>query len=173
VRSRTPAKDTLAALDAVRDGSTLAELPESWLDEPYRVPDVHVDDFRFQSVRVDGEQLHHELQRHAASTLWPHFSSTFGGVRQSQRRPLRDLSSWHLALALAAGQITGIVESAAGRRLLIKGDTFKQKHRSTTIETDEDGGVSETVVMTDRFVPVINAIDFTPGPTLGRIITIR
>jgi hypothetical protein len=40
------------------------------------------------------------------------------------------------------------------------------------METDEKGNVSQTITMIDRFVPVITAIEFTPGPDLGRIIRI-
>jgi hypothetical protein len=104
--------------------------------------------------------------------LWHGFDARFGRAESAHLRPLRDMTRWHLALALAAGQVTGVVRSPAGRVLLIKGGTFKQKERSTTIETDADGNVSETVALTDRFVPVINAIEFTPG-RLGRLVTIR
>ena len=37
----------------------------------------------------------------------------------------------------------------------------------------EQGNYSETIVMTDKFVPIIRGIDMTAGPTLGDIVTIR
>jgi hypothetical protein len=43
------------------------------------------------------------------------------------------MSEWHLSLALAAGQVSGVVESKDGRLLLVKGRTFKEKKE--TIET--------------------------------------
>jgi hypothetical protein len=83
------------------------------------------------------------------------------------------LSDWHLALALAAGQISGVVESESGRRLLIKGDTFKERDVATTFETRSDGSVAEIQTYTDKFVPIITGIDFTPGPGYGKVVAIR
>ena len=86
---------------------------------------------------------------------------------------MRALSNWHLALALAAGQISGVVESTSGRKLLIKGDTFKQRYLTVTHETSDSGTVSETRTFTDKFVPAITGIEFTPGEHYGRIVSIR
>ena len=150
------------------------ELPELWTQERYRIPAVVSDaDFRFSAVRIDAQQLAAEVQRFRANTLWPQFQTVFGQVAKDHRPPLRELSRWHLALALAAGQITGSVTSEAGRKLFIKGDTFKEKSRSVELTIDEKGNYSETVVMTDKFVPIIRGIDMTAGPTLGDIVTIR
>ena len=55
---------------------------------------------------------------------------------------------------------------------LIKGDTFKKKERTVATQVDDNGSVTETITMLDRFVPVINAIDFTPGDRLGQIVKI-
>ncbi len=55
---------------------------------------------------------------------------------------------------------------------LIKGDTFKRKERTSTVEFDSDGNASQTVVLLDRFVPVITAIEFTPDSRLGQIVKI-
>lgn len=82
------------------------------------------------------------------------------------------MTKWHLALALAAGQVTGRIESKSGRIFLIKGDTFKKKERTVTTDVSEDGDVSQTITMLDKFVPVINAIEFTPGDRLGQIVKI-
>lgn len=149
-------------------------LPQQWTQERYRIPAATVDpEFRFNAVRIDAQQLAAEVQRFRANTLWPQFQTLFGQVAKDHRPPLRELSRWHLALALAAGQITGTVKSDAGRMLFIKGDTFKEKARSVESVVDEKGNYSETVVMTDRFVPIIRGIDMTPGTTLGDIVTIR
>jgi hypothetical protein len=38
----------------------------------------------------------------------------------------------------------------------------------------EDGSISETRILTDKFVPVIRAWDMTPGSsTRGEVLTIR
>lgn len=160
-------------LEAAGRGELPPELPEGWFDEPYLVPSMPQDDsFSFTARRIDGAQLEEELHRLSSHTLWPQFGSMFGRIALPPRRPLRDLSKWHLALALAAGQISGVVRSDS-RTLLIKGDTFKEKDRKVDATFREDGTVVETIEMTDRFVPVIRGIDFTPGPGFGRVVTIR
>lgn len=172
-RPQHPAQSLVEMLDEVHHGAG-RELPNAWPHELYEVPAAAAnDELRFHAVRLDAAQLADELQRFRRSTLWEGFESFFRQGTREHRRPLRDMSQWHLALALAAGQVTGVVRSPAGRVLLIKGDTHKQKQRSSVVDTDADGNVTEVVTLTDKFVPVINAIEFTPGPHLGRIITIR
>jgi hypothetical protein len=160
-------------LEAVGKGELPPELPDGWCEEPYSVPAMTAEDgFAFTARRIDAAQLGEELARLNSHTLWSQFVSMFGRIALPTRRPLRDLSKWHLALALAAGQISGVVRSPT-RTLLIKGNTFKEKNRKTSTSTKADGGVTETIELTDIFVPVIRGIDFTPGPGLGRVVTIR
>jgi hypothetical protein len=130
-------------------------------------------DFVFRATRIDAGQLAPEIERYRSSTLWPQFRQVFVQESKAHRPPLRELSKWHLALALAAGQITGTVRSVAGRTLYIKGDTFKTKTKTVETVANEKGDVSETVILIDRFVPVIRGIDMTAGPNLGQIVTIR
>lgn len=173
-RSGHPAVATVEMLRAAGRGEISHKvLGPDWAGEQYEIPAaVAIKDYRFSAVRVDAPQLQAELERLRASTLWPQFDSIFGHTRREHRRPLRELSKWHLALALAAGQISGIVRSKSGRTLMIKGDTWKRKQRSREFTEDADGTLRETVTMTDQFVPVIRAIDMTPGSTLGQIVTI-
>lgn len=90
---------------------------------------------------------------------------------QVPRPPVKALSQWHLALA--AGAISGVVTSPNGRVLVLKGDTYKEKVSRTRFTEDEDGNVLESRILTDRFVPVIQAWDMTPGPqTPGQVLTI-
>ena len=106
--------------------------------------------------------------------LWPSFETHLGAAQQSLRAPARALSHWHLALALAAGAISGVVQSKNGRLLAVKGDTHKQKTTSTEYRERDDGSIAETRILTDKFVPVIRAWDLSPdSATLGRIITIH
>ena len=105
---------------------------------------------------------------------WQQFDLLFGKVGQVNRRPLRALSKWHLALALAAGQVSGIVRSGDGRTFVIKGDTHKEKEVKVEVEEKRNGKVTETRIHIDRFVPVIRAIDLTPGSAgSGEILIIR
>jgi hypothetical protein len=85
------------------------------------------------------------------------------------------MSDWHLSLALAAGQVSGVVKSKGGRSLLVKGRTFKDKKITTETKINENTGeVSETRISTDIFVPSIKAIDFTKGSdTFGEVLTIK
>lgn len=173
-RSDAPDPALVKRLELVGSGTLPPELPEQWSEEPYLVPQASDDSsFVFNAIRIDAAQLEVELERMANATLWPQFEPMFSSLARSHRRPLRDLSRWHLALALAAGQISGIVESSDGRKMLIKGDTFKEKNLVTEYSENKDGSIQETRIATDIFVPVIRGIDFTPGSTFGQIITIR
>jgi tRNA1(Val) A37 N6-methylase TrmN6 len=182
---RKPASPSTAVVNrlvAFGKGQDQLELPEIWDRESYIVPGLRVgvnsggntsDDFHFTVIRLDARQLDAELDQglHKAS-LWPRFEQLMGMRTGVAKRPLRAMTDWHLALALAAGQISGIVQSEGGRRLLIKGRTHKAKDAQVTSETAADGTVSETRVLTDKFITVIRAIDLTPGPDLGKIVTI-
>ncbi|MBU9477995.1 DUF6094 domain-containing protein [Burkholderia multivorans] len=174
VKRRADGVDTALAarLACIHEGELPPELPESWAQEPYGIPST-TGEYAFMSTRIDAPQLEHELQRLQHATLWPQFAAMFATKAVTPRRPLRDLSDWHLALALAAGQITGVVTGADGTRLLIRGDTIKQKEQEVQIEETDKGDIRTTILMRDRFVPTIAGIDFTPGPNLGRIVTIR
>ena len=93
----------------------------------------------------------------------------------THRRPVRKLSEWHLALALAAGQVSGCVKSHDGRLFVIKGDTFKDKRTTEEQEFNAKGELTSTRrIQTDRFVPTIRALDFTPSSaTFGKCLTIK
>ncbi|MFY2107281.1 hypothetical protein [Achromobacter ruhlandii] len=78
-----------------------------------------------------------------------------------------------MALALAAGQISGVVEGDDGTKLLIRGDTIKVKDQEVQLEEASNGDVRTTIVMRDKFVPTIVGINFTPGPDLGQLVNIR
>lgn len=174
VKPGHPRKDVLDTLARAQAGELLDQvLPSDCHEQPYIVPAIAQGaEFDFHAVRLDGEQLADELRKWSSHLLWPSFSSCFNQVRSTHRRPLRDMTKWHLALALAAGQVTGSIQSKDGRTFLIKGDTFKKKERSVTTDVDEKGNVSETITMLDKFVPVINAIEFTPDHRLGQIVKI-
>jgi len=160
-------------LERIGRGELPGELPEHWAMPTFQVP-ASKEAPHFVAARIQPDELAHELARMQRSTLWPQFSNHFGGTLQRHRPPLRSLSDWHLALALAAGQISGVVTSTSGRTLLIKGDTFKDKSLKVTFEeAGKDGAQREVRTFTDRFVPTIRAIDFTPGPMFGQLVTIQ
>ena len=121
---------------------------------------------------MEPEQFADEVGR--LQGLWPALDTHLGAAQQSLRPPARALSHWHLALALAAGAISGVVTSKTGKVLVVKGDTHKEKSLTTEYTERDDGSVAETRILTDRFVPVIRAWDMTPGsPTRGEVLTIR
>lgn len=125
----------------------------------------------FYRLSLEPEQFSHEIERLRGH--WSEFDLHFGQQGQKPRSPVTALSQWHLALALAAGAISGVVTSRTGRVLALKGDTYKEKARKTEFSEDGDGNISEVRILTDRFVPVIRAWDMTPSsPTLGRVLTI-
>lgn len=160
-------------LEQVGLGQLPPELPEDWHEALYNVPSTK-EDPSFVSSRINGPELTQELLKFKNDTLWPQFSHFFSTTAQSFRPPLKNLSDWHLALALAAGQVSGIVRSNAGRILLVKGDTFKDKSLKVTFEeSGKKGEQREVRTFTDKFVPMIRAIDFTPGPLYGHLVTIQ
>lgn len=168
---------TKAALQPLIDAQASEEgapmIPDSWELEPYVIPALQPDqELDFHAVQIDAEQLGDELARYSSSLLWEGLQAHFNQVGTACRPPLRDLTQWHLALALAAGQVVGKIQSASGRIFLIKGDTYKRKERKVSVEFDEKGNASQTTVMLDRFVPVINAIEFTPDERRGQIVKI-
>lgn len=147
-------------------------LPEDWPHAPYEVPAALPGEMTFVYSRLEPRQLADELRRHRG--LWERFTPVFGMTSHRRRRPLRALSDWHLALALAAGQVSGVVQAGDGRVYVIKGDTHKEKEARTEVEEKPNGDLLETRILTDRFVPVIRALDFTPGsPDFGRVLVIR
>jgi hypothetical protein len=178
IRRRTPPVDEARAirvrLDQLGRGEATEVLSEVWLGEPYRVPAVaDRAPFKFQAMHVDPAQLREEIRRYP--TLWPQFELHLGRAGQVHRRPVRRLSQWHLALSLAAGQVSGVVRSNDRSKVfVIKGDTFKRKEVVTTHEETPSGGSREIRTATDVFVPVIRALDFTPGsPTFGQAVVIQ
>lgn len=148
-------------------------LPKEWHDTPYVVPPtIGIGDINFYTVRLDEQQLQHEVD--SKSGLWERYDSIYRPVPEKARQPLKKLSPWHLALMLAAGQISGVVRSNDGARtLVVKGDTYKSKEVKTNFEYDENGNETVTKTSTDKFVPLIRALDFTPGPSFGRTISIK
>ena len=148
------------------------ELPGEWPFLPYTVPASQAEPEHFYRVTLEPEQFADEVQR--LQGLWPAIDTHLGAAQQTLRPPARALSHWHLALALAAGAISGVVTSKTGKVLAVKGDTHKEKSLATEYTERDDGSVAETRILTDRFVPVIRAWDMTPdSPTRGQVLTIR
>ncbi|MFP5474142.1 MAG: DUF6094 domain-containing protein [Gammaproteobacteria bacterium] len=147
-------------------------LSTDFVDAPYVIPAAEEADCDFHAVRIDADQLAHELDRYRSALLWEGLENHFRQTAGACRPPLRELTPWHLALSLAAGQVSGRFRSADGREFLLKGDTFKQKQRTVVTEFNDKGEASQVITLLDRFVPVINAIEFTPDHRLGQIVKI-
>lgn len=166
------AKKTKALLQQVGLGDFKPDpLPANWVHERYEVPPATSRVPQCYRVSMEPEQLEQEIDQ--LSGLWPDFNLAFWTDGVTQRRPLRRLSGWHLALSLAAGGISGVVTSKSGRQLIVKGDTFKEKSAKVEFSEDADGNISERRILTDRFVPAIMAWDITPNsPDKGRLFKI-
>jgi hypothetical protein len=148
------------------------ELPVDWPFLQYTVPGAQAEPEHFYRITLEPEQFAAEV--HRLQGLWPAIDTHLGAAQQSPRPPARALSHWHLALALAAGAISGVVTSKTGKVLVVKGDTHKDKSLKTEYTERDDGSIVETRILTDRFVPVIRAWDLTPGSsTRGQVLTIR
>ena len=138
----------------------------------YEVPATPNTNFKPLNRKIEGENLFSQMQK--SKTLWHHFENRFSGsLNLEKRRPLMPLSSWHTALALAAGQVEGIVKSENGRCLLVKGSTHKTKDRKNSEDWDSKGNLVTVITETDKFVPCIKAIDLTRGSeSFGQVLTI-
>jgi tRNA1(Val) A37 N6-methylase TrmN6 len=177
VRRRTDSSDEkyqqgLSILEEFCLADIKPTLPQVWDDETYIVPSSG-GEVRFNTIKMDPTQFAEEITKFPC--LWDQFSLHFYQSLTNQRRPLMGLSDWHLALALAAGQVSGVVHSNDRERtFVIKGDTFKHKKNAITFEENADGEITEIRTAIDVFIPTIKALDFTPGSaTFGQIITIK
>lgn len=157
---------TKALLEAVGRGEEIPRLPEQWTEAPYVVPPITAMEPKFHYTGLDARQLAEELA--GCPSLWDRFPVHFAAGATVHRRPATAMRPWHLALGLAAGQISGEVKAEDGRVLIVQGHTRKEQMVTTT--TDEEGDV--TITRTDRFVPEIRAWDFTPGQSFGELIHI-
>jgi hypothetical protein len=79
----------------------------------------------FYRVTMEPEQFADEVGR--LQGLWPTLDTHLGAAQQSLRSPARALSHWHLALALAAGAISGVVKSKTGRVLVVKATPTRRR----------------------------------------------
>lgn len=141
-------------------------LPNNW-QNPYIVPAVKKANSKFAITKINEKQLSEIVKNNPC--LWEQFEMNFHKTYSNAVRPLMDLSNWHLALALAAGQVSGIINSNDGRRFLIKGDTYK-----TQTQNLEMRGNLEKRTVLDKFVPVIRAIDLTKdSSSFGNVLTIQ
>lgn len=165
-------RQVFQALMAIGKGDeTAVSLPDVW-SAPYIVPAARQALKHFYRVTMEPIQLAEETQR--VQGLWPSFSSQLCVQPLPARPPVRQLSRWHLALALAAGAITGVITSPTGRTLVVRGDTYKVKDSKTTFTEDDDGNIAEIITQTDRFIPAISAWDMTQNSeTFGELISIR
>jgi hypothetical protein len=166
-------------LDAANPESTPpADCPSEWPYEPYVIPEQIQGEHTVTVKTIDPELLGERIEslpRGGLGTLWPRFDVTFRTSALRKRAPLNNLSTWHMALSLATGQVSGLVSAQDGSQLLVKGNTIKVKKISTTTETVEKAGaVVSTVatVKTDQFKAVIKAITFAPPSRLGQIVEI-
>ena len=168
----TDQPDTLVNGSSNSNDSNDTSNSNNWL---YPIP-LSTGVLKLNQINIDAKQLADEVAKKGRKgSLWGRFQVHFNSVNNNTYRPLRAMSDWHLSLALAAGQVSGVVQSKEGRSLLVKGRTFKDKKVTTETKVNETtGDVSETRISTDIFVPSIKAIDFTKGSaTFGDVIVIK
>lgn len=166
-------RSTLKALEQFCQKDDKPVLPEVWEEVPYRVPAIVGPEVRFNTLKMDPAQLADEISKYPC--LWGQWGMHLDQSNHVQRRPLMALSDWHLALVLAAGQVSGVVHSNDGARTyVVKGDTFKHKKESVQFEEVNVRETREIRTSLDVFVPVIKALDFSQGsPTFGQVLTIK
>ncbi|MCX8578689.1 class I SAM-dependent methyltransferase [Gilliamella sp. B2776] len=142
-------------------------------DKPnYQIPESKSEIKSFYKLSFTDVELEQEVKK--IGGLWNDFNLFFKRCCESKRKPLCKMSDWHLSLALAAGEINGIVKSNTGKTYIIKGDTYKSKLKSVEDTLDDEGLVVESkTILTDKFIPSIKAWDFTPySETFGSLLVI-
>jgi len=166
-------RSTLTALEQFCQSDDKPMLPEVWEAVPYQVPASVGSELRFNYLKMDPAQLADEISKYPC--LWGQWGMHLDQTNSVQRRPLMALSDWHLALVLAAGQVSGVVHSNDGTRtFVVKGDTFKHKKESVAFEEIGENTTREIRTCLDVFIPVIKALDFSQGsPTFGQVLTIK
>lgn len=171
VTDATNVKKVANKLIAYGDGELPDELPSVWSKKPYVIPAALNTQVKFVHTKLDLKQLEAVLQKNAG--IWKHFNMLYEQQVQTAKQPLCKMTDWHLALALAAGQVSGTVKSNDGRLFVIKGDTYKARKSETKVVL-EDGETKETITVTDHFVPAIRALDMSPGSkTFGAALIIQ
>ena len=174
--SRVASVDAKAIRERLLEiGKGITDVPcitdRSETDSSYTVPASSGVE-RFYCARMDARQLSDAAG--SQTGLWPQHRTLFATSGRRKLRPLCPLSEWHMALALASGQLNGLVSSADGRQLLVKGDTYKTKRISEEVQLDPDGKVIHIRTATDNFVPSIVGLDFTQGSDrYGDLVRVR
>jgi len=108
-----------ALLLQVGQGETQAEeLPGDWPFLPYTVPAMQTEPSISTASRSSPSSSPRKFI--ACKGCGPRSTRTSGPRSNSLRPPARALSHWHLALALAAGAISGVVTSKTGKVLVVK-----------------------------------------------------
>jgi len=126
-------------------GSDLPPLLDNSGGPPVEVPDLPQAEILFATLAFDPHQAMQEARRHG---VWsqPTFAEQLWPSDDRPVRPLMPLRRGHLALLIAAGLLNNVVLRQAGRRVLVKGRTYKVL---VPIESDEpDTEVSCEVLRT-------------------------
>jgi hypothetical protein len=180
-------QQTRSRLIGVGNGDIQADvLPEHWIEQHfdddgdgfYHVPEA-TEVKSFEALRFEAKQLAHTLDSLGKPLnigLWKQYDQIFAQQKTwDHKRPLCDVSDWHLALMLAAGQVSGVVKSNDGRTFVVRGDTYKDKQVTKTEDVGAKKGQMQTVqTHTDIFVPAIRGLDMTPdSETFGEVFTIK
>jgi tRNA1(Val) A37 N6-methylase TrmN6 len=172
--SHTDTVNALLAIGEDRDkASVISSADFNTFDIPVCSPSDALKPCELRTVKPTASQIAEVSKQYPC--LWSHFNSMFKQTQNVKRRPARKLSPWHLSLLLAAGQFSGIVQSQTGRKMLVKGSTYKQKMRKVeSVINDASVNTETRIIDTDTFVPRILGIDFTEGSEFfGDIFTIK
>lgn len=156
VAKAQPRQDDAGADELYR--ACLGELPI--LAEPpelmkYPIPPANGRRFYFRLAEFSPVAALEEARRVGAWTA-PEWRALFEPRTFDQVRPLMPLKKGHLAMLIAAGLFRNIVLERNGRRVIIKGRTYK-----ITEEIDSDE--PNTRVERERFITEIGVLDLATG----------
>jgi SAM-dependent methyltransferase len=132
------------------------ELPEVGSSDPaYDLPLLPAGPVIFASMFLDSEEAAREARERGlwvspalAERLWP--------AEEQPMRPLMPLRRGHLAVLIAAGFLNNILLEAGGRRLLVKGRTYK-------VSVSVESGDPEVEIEREVLRTSIMALDLDSG----------
>lgn len=166
-------KNTVRAkFEAIFEGKLIPERIDVTDTTLYEIPRIISDVKFFYKLSFTDEELLQEIN--SIKCLWSNFDLFLKDKEQGKRQPLCKMSDWHLSLALAAGEINGIVQSESGKVFIIKGNTYKSRTKIINKVFDDDtGDYNFETIYTDKFIPSIKAWDMTEGSnSFGELFTI-
>ncbi|KZN63404.1 DUF6094 domain-containing protein [Pseudoalteromonas luteoviolacea] len=165
-----------AILEARNNIDSIPVIPEL-AERPYRLkPFFKKKAIRFHTFSVTQDLVKEEMERNS-NLLWSDFDSLFDVRSRTAPKPVMMPSSWHMAMAVVAGCVSGVVDDG-NEQYLIKGSVRKviKKSSETNSYDSGDGDIQHEFITreVERYEAEIVGINFsTNSANFGEVVVIR